>query len=80
MCTCFLLKPESEAEMAKSQKASQIVHPLEECFTGTPEIPESMIGYKEGLLLGWMQKRGVKWKNIMVIGVGGRSLPAIKIY
>lgn len=59
LCTCFLLNPESEAAMTKNKKARQIVHPLEECFTATPKIPESTIGYKEGLLLGWMQERGL---------------------
>ncbi len=59
LCTCFLLNPESEAEMAKNKKATQIVHPLEECFTSSPQMPESSIGYKEPLLLGWMKERGL---------------------
>lgn len=59
LCTCFLLNAESEGAIAKGRGAHKMVHQLEECFTSNPQMPESAIGYKEPLLLGWMRERGL---------------------
>jgi hypothetical protein len=58
LTTCFLLNEESEALIRGEKSTQPSVHPLNECFTFSPEVPEAVIAFKEQLLLGWIAERG----------------------
>jgi SAM-dependent methyltransferase len=58
LTTCFLLNEESEELIRRGKSHHNLVHPLDECYTSNPEIPEDAIGYKEPLLLSWIAERG----------------------
>lgn len=57
LCTCFLLNEESELAISQGRSSLQISHELEDCFTNDVAVPESAIGYKEALLLQWLEER-----------------------
>jgi ubiquinone/menaquinone biosynthesis C-methylase UbiE len=59
LCTCFLLNEQSERLIAEGKSSQNLVYELKECFTTNPEVPESVIGYKESLLLQWMVDYGL---------------------
>jgi ubiquinone/menaquinone biosynthesis C-methylase UbiE len=60
LATCFLLNEESKSTMVQSNSLYNFRHPLVECFTTNPEVPEDAIGYDEDLLLGWITERGFR--------------------
>jgi len=59
-CTCFLLNEESELAIAQGLSTLDISYKLEDCFTNDLAVPESAIGYKEPLLLQWMEDCGLE--------------------
>jgi SAM-dependent methyltransferase/GT2 family glycosyltransferase len=60
LCTCFLLNEESELAMVQGRSTLDISYKLEDCFTNDLAVPESAIGYKEALLLEWMEDSGLE--------------------
>lgn len=63
LTTCFLLNEESEALIRAGRSTQKLVHPLDECFTTNPEVPEDAIGFREPLLLGWIAERGFRLRG-----------------
>ncbi len=59
LTTCFLLNGESEGLIRKGESTQNLVHPCDDCFSSNPEVPETAIGFKENLLLGWIDERGL---------------------
>ena len=59
LCTCFLLNEESELAILQGHSTLDISYKLEDCFTNDLAVPESAIGYKEALLLEWMEDSGL---------------------
>src|SRR5262249_24204952 len=49
--TCLLLDPEAESLIREGRSILNLVHPVEECFTNSPEVPEAATGYREPLFL-----------------------------
>ena len=60
LCTCFLLNEESELAISQGRSTLNISYKLEDCFTNDLAVPESAIGYKEALLLEWMEDSGLE--------------------
>lgn len=58
LATAFLLNEESRAGIGAGRSSQEMVHPVSECFTINPEVPEWAVGYDEDLLLGWIGERG----------------------
>jgi SAM-dependent methyltransferase len=60
LCTCFLLNDESMDLIRAGRSALDIRHPVSgsDCFTTSPQEAEAAIGYEEGALLGWIDRRG----------------------
>lgn len=58
LCTCFILNEESEKLIAEGKSSQNIIYELEECFTKDLNVPEEAIGYKEDLLLKWVEHSG----------------------
>jgi hypothetical protein len=50
---------ESEALIREGKRPPNLVNSLVDCSTTNPEVSEAAIGFKEKLLLGWIDERGL---------------------
>jgi hypothetical protein len=63
LTTCFLMNEESRTLIAGGPSIQNLIHPLVECYTTDPDVPEQVIGYDEGPLLGWIAERAFKLRG-----------------
>jgi len=73
LCTCFILNEESEKLIDEGKSSQAIIYELEECFTKDLNVPEEAIGYKEHLLLKWIENYGFSVVDISYGGWCGRT-------
>ncbi|MCB8777749.1 methyltransferase domain-containing protein [Planktothrix agardhii 1032] len=73
LCTCFILNEESEKLIDEGKSSQAIIHELEECFTKDLNVPEEAIGYKEHLLLKWIENSEFSVVDISYGGWCGRT-------
>jgi SAM-dependent methyltransferase len=57
LCTFFLLNREAEELIWAGQSTQPMVHPLGECFTTVPDLPEAAVGFPEPFVLEWLAER-----------------------
>ncbi len=55
---CFLVNSESEELIAKGKSSQQLIYEIEDGFTIDINLPEKGIGFRENLLLKWIEERG----------------------
>ncbi|NEP72999.1 MAG: methyltransferase domain-containing protein [Okeania sp. SIO2G4] len=55
---CFLINSESEQLIAKGKSSQQLIYEIEDGFTKDIDLPERGIGFRENLLLKWINERG----------------------
>lgn len=55
---CFLINSESEQLIAKGKSSQQLIYETEYGFTKNINLPEKGIGFRESLLLKWIDERG----------------------
>ncbi|NEQ74825.1 MAG: methyltransferase domain-containing protein [Okeania sp. SIO2C9] len=55
---CFLINSESEQLIAKGKSSQQLIYETEDGFTKDINLPEKGIGFRENLLLQWINERG----------------------
>ena len=55
---CFLINSESEELMAKGKSSQQFIYEIEDGFTIDINLPEKGIGFRENLLLKWIEEQG----------------------
>lgn len=53
-----MLNGESEKLIREGKSTQNPVHPLDDCFVLSPQVPETALGFKEDLLLQWITERG----------------------
>ena len=58
LLACFLLNSESEELIAEGRSSQNLIYELEDCFSGDKNLPETAIGFKEPLLLQWIDEAG----------------------
>ncbi|MEZ2301781.1 MAG: glycosyltransferase [Microcoleus sp.] len=58
--TCFLLNEDSESAIVQGRSSLDISYQLEDCFTNNVAVSESAIGYKEPLILQWIEDCGLE--------------------
>lgn len=58
LCICFLLNSEAEELIAKGKSSQQLVYEIEDNFTQDMNLPEKGIGFRESLLLNWIEESG----------------------
>ena len=55
---CFLVNSESEELIAKGKDSQMLIYEIEDGFTTDISLPEKGIGFRESLLLKWVEERG----------------------
>ncbi len=55
---CFLVNSKSEDLIAKGKSSQQLIYKIEDGFTIDINLPEKGIGFREDLLLKWIEERG----------------------
>ncbi len=55
---CFLVNSESEQLMSKGKSSQQLIYEIEDGFSIDIDLPEKGIGFRENLLLKWIEERG----------------------
>ena len=55
---CFLVNSESEELIAKGKSSQQFIYEIEDGFTIDINLPEKGIGFRENLILQWIEERG----------------------
>lgn len=55
---CFLVNSESEELIAKGKGSQMLIYEIEDGFTTDISLPEKGIGFRESLLLKWVEERG----------------------
>ena len=55
---CFLINSESEELMAQGKSSQQFIYEIEDGFTIDINLPEKGIGFRENLLLKWIEEQG----------------------
>ncbi|MDJ0518101.1 MAG: methyltransferase domain-containing protein [Trichodesmium sp. MO_231.B1] len=55
---CFLINSESEKLIAKGQSSQQLIYEVEDGFTIDINLPEKGIGFRENILLKWIEELG----------------------
>ena len=54
---CFLINSESEEFIAKGKSSQQLIYEIEDGFTIDINLPEKGIGFRENLILQWIEER-----------------------
>jgi ubiquinone/menaquinone biosynthesis C-methylase UbiE len=57
LCTLFLLNEESRRLIRAGKSTQNMIHPLGECFTTEPDLPEAAVGFEEAHVLEWIAER-----------------------
>ena len=57
LCTWFLLNDETQRLLGTGE-GLQIVHPLGDCFTSNPDLPEYAIGFRDDDVMSWIHEAG----------------------
>ncbi|NEQ41296.1 MAG: methyltransferase domain-containing protein, partial [Okeania sp. SIO3I5] len=55
---CFLVNSESEELIAKGKSSQRLIYEIEDGFTTDISLPEKGIGFRENVLLKWVEERG----------------------
>ena len=55
---CFLINSESEELITKGKSSQQLIYEIEDGFTIDIDLPEKGIGFRENLILQWIEERG----------------------
>lgn len=55
---CFLINSESEELITKGKSSQQLIYEIEDGFTIDINLPEKGIGFRENLILQWIEERG----------------------
>jgi SAM-dependent methyltransferase len=58
LCTLFLMNADAEALIRAGKSTQDMCHPLEECYTTLPDLPEAAVGFVESRVLEWLAERG----------------------
>lgn len=56
--SCFLLNSESQKLIAEGASSQNLIYELEDCFSSDDRVPEMAIGFREPLLLKWIEEAG----------------------
>jgi SAM-dependent methyltransferase len=55
---CYLLNSESQQLIAEGRSSHNLIYELEDCFSSDKHLPETAIGFREPLLLKWIDEAG----------------------